>query len=134
MNSVDESSDTPLLLKNLKLKNTNRIILGHLNINSTVGNFDHLKVIIVKYIDILVLTETKTDSSFPNAKFRIDGLSAAFRLDRTGFGSGVLIYVGEDIPCKQLTKHILPNDIEGILVKINLRKAKWFLFGRYPPP
>ena len=108
--------------------------MGHLNINSTVGNFDHLKVIIVKYIDILVLTETKTDSSFPNAKFRIDGLSAAFRLDRIGFGSGVLIYVGEDIPCKQLTKQILPNDIEGILVKINLRKAKWFLFGRYPPP
>ena len=60
---VDESCDTPLLLKNLRLKNTNRLILGHLNINSIVGKFDHLKVHIENNIDILVLTETKIDSS-----------------------------------------------------------------------
>ena len=47
-----------------------------------------------------------------------------FRLDRNRFGGGVLIYVREDIPCKQLTKHILPDDIEGIFVEVNLRKTK----------
>ena len=77
----DESCDTPLLLKNLKLKNTNRHILGHLNINSIVGKFDNLKIRIENNIDILVLTETKIDSSFPNAQFRIDRSSAPFRLD-----------------------------------------------------
>ena len=61
---MGKSCDTPLLLKNLKLKNTNRLILGHLNINSIVGKFDHLKVLIVNNIDILVLAETKIDSSF----------------------------------------------------------------------
>ena len=121
-------------LKNLKLKNSNRLILRHLNINSIVGKFDHLKVLIVNNIDILVLTETKIDSSFPNAQFRIDGFSAPFRLDRNEFGGGVLIFVREDIPCKQLTKHILPDNIEGIFVEINLRKAKWLLFGGYRPP
>ena len=55
--------------------------------------------------------------------------SAPFRLDRNKFGGGVLIYVREDIPCKQLTKHILPDNIEGIFVEINLRKTKWLLFG-----
>ena len=55
---------------NLKLKNTNRLILGHLNINSIVGKFDHSKVLIENNIDILVLTETKIDASFPNAQFR----------------------------------------------------------------
>ena len=131
---MGKSCDTPLLLKNLKLKNTNRLILGHLNINSIVGKFDHLKVLIVNNIDILVLTETKIDSSFPNSQFRIDGFSAPFRLDRNKFGGGVLIYVREDIPCKKLTKHILPDDIEGIFVEINLRKTKWLLFGGYRPP
>ena len=134
ISSADESCDTPLLLRNLKLKNTNRLILGHLNINSIIGKFDHPKVLIENNIDILLLTETKIDASFPNTQFRIDGFSAPFRLDRNRFGGGVLIYVREDIPCKQLTKHILPDDIEGIFVEINLRKTKWLLFGGYHPP
>ena len=108
--------------------------MGHLNINSIVGKFDHLKVLIENNIDILVLTETKIDASFPNAQFRIEGFSAPFRLDRNKFGGVVLIYVREDIPCKQLTKHILPDNIEGIFVEINLRKTKWLLFGGYRPP
>ena len=68
--------------------------------------FDHLKFLIVNNVDILALTETKIDSSFPNAQFRIDGCSAPFRLDRNRSGGGVLICVREDIPWKQLTKHI----------------------------
>ena len=127
ISSVDESCDTPLLLKNLKLKNTSRRILGHLNINSIVGKFDHLKVLIENNIDILVLTETKIDSSFPNDQFRTDSFSAPFRLDQNRFGGGFLIYVREDIPFisnftyhnKQLTKHILPDDVEGVFVEIN---------------
>ena len=68
--------------------------------------FDHLKFLIVNNVDIVALTETKIDSSFPNAQFRIDGCSAPFRLDRNRSGGGVLICVREDIPYKQLTKHI----------------------------
>ena len=108
--------------------------MGHLNIDLIVGKLDKLKVFIVNNIDILVLTETKMDSSFPNAEFRIDGFSAPFRFDRNRFGDGVLIYVREDINCKQLTKHILPDEIEGIFDEINLRKTKWLLFDRYRPP
>ena len=71
--------------------------------------FDHFKFLIVNNVDILALTETKIDSSFPNAQFRIDGCSAPFRLDRNRSGGGVLICVREDIPWKQLTKHIFPT-------------------------
>ena len=52
----------------------------------------------------------------------------SFRLDCNRFGGGVLIYVRKDTPCKKLTKHYLPDDIERIFVKINLRKIKWLLF------
>ena len=134
ISSSAESCDTPLLPKNIKLKNTIGLFLGHFNVNSVVGKFDHLKVLIGNNIDILVITETKIASSFRNAQFRIGGLSAPFRLDWNRFGGGCLIYVWEDITCKQLTKHILPDGIEGIFVEINLRKPKWLLFGGYRPP
>ena len=62
--------------------------------------FDHLKVLIVNNFDILVLTQTKIDSNFPNSQFRIDGFSAPFRLDWNKLDGGVLIYVREDIPRK----------------------------------
>ena len=35
-------------------------------------------------------------------------------VDQVRFGGGVLIYVREDIPYKQLTKYILSEDIERI--------------------
>ena len=122
------------LLCYLEIYNLRILILGYLNINSIVGKFDHFKVLIENNIDILVLTETKIDASFPNAQFRIDGFSAPFRLDRNRFGGGAIIYVREDIPCKQLTKHILPDNLEGIVVEINVGKTKWLLFGGYRPP
>ena len=81
-----------------------------------------------------MITETKVDSSFPKAQFKIEGFSMHFRVDRNRFHGGVLIYVQEDIPCKQLNKHKLPDDIVGIFIEINLRKVKWLLFGTCHPP
>ena len=49
----------PLLkIKNLRLSNVNRVIIGNLNINSLTNKFDQLKEIVLEYIDILVITET----------------------------------------------------------------------------
>ena len=47
---------------------------------------------------------------------------------------GLLIYVRSDIPCKQVSKHEFPENIEGMFIEINLRKSKWLLFGTYHPP
>ena len=93
-----------------------------------------MKSIIGKNIDILVITETKIDPSFPNSQFQIDGFSMPFRFDRNRFGGGVIIYVRDDIPSKQLTRHKLPEDIEGIFIEVNLRKSKWLISGTYRPP
>ena len=112
----------------------NKLIIGNLNINSLRNKFDQLKEFIQENIDILVITETKLDASFPCNQFFIPGYCIPFRFDRSSFGGGVIIYVREDIPCKKLTKFILPDDIEGIFIEINLRKVKWLLFGTYHPP
>ena len=56
---------------------------------------------------------------------------------RKRFRGGVLLYILEDISCKQLTKDNLPVDIVGRFVKIklrkvNLRKVRRLLFRTYP--
>ena len=91
-NNIKNWNDTPLVPIKLKLKNKNRLFLGHLNINSLAGKFDQPKFLIENSIT-LVLTETKNDSSFPNPQFSIEIFSIPFRLDRNRFGGEVLIYV-----------------------------------------
>ena len=88
-----EFSDPLSTIKNLRLRNVNRVVIGNLNINSLPNKFSQLKQLVLKYTDILVLTETKLDDSFPNSQFSVDGFSEPFRIDRNRSGGGVMIYV-----------------------------------------
>ena len=112
----------------------NKIIIGNININSLPAKFDQVKEVILKNLDILVVTETKLDETFPLGQFYVEGFTMPYRLDRNRNGGGLIIYVKEDIPSKILEKHKLPHDIEGILIELNFRKVKWLLFGTYHPP
>ena len=98
-----------LTIKNLRLSNVNRVIIGK-NINSVTNKFDQLEEIILKYIGVLVITETKLDDPFPNAHFLVPEFSKPFDLDRNRKENGITIYVREDVPSKLLTKHALPSD------------------------
>ena len=64
----------------------------------------------------------------------IDGFRQPYRLDRNKHGGGVMTFVSEDIPSKLVSKHTLPDDIEGMFIEINLRKTKWLILGTYHPP
>ena len=55
-------------------------------------------------------------------------------MDRNKHGGGILIYIREDIPSRQLSKHNFNKHIEGMFIEINLRKTRWLLFGTYHPP
>ena len=81
-------------------------------------------------IDILLITETKLDSSFPSQQFAIEGYSQTLRLDRTSEGGGLIIYVRE---CRQIKNLPMSRNFKGIFLEINLRKTKWLLFGGYNP-
>ena len=84
--------------------------------------------------DILVIAETKIDSTFPTSQFMIEGFMKPFRYDRNRNGGGLLIYVRERAPVKELTKYKTPNDIECGMIEINLKKQKWLLVAIYRPP
>ena len=70
----------PLLeLKNLRLKNVNKVIIGQININSTSFKFNQLKELVLKHVDILVVYETKLDKTFPNSQFHMNSFSLPYR-------------------------------------------------------
>ena len=130
---LDMEKNPIILLKKIKLANFNRIVIAHLNINSLRNKFEALKAMISDNIDILVITETKIDESFPLSQFLIDGYNRPFRMDRTSDGGGIIIYVRQDIPCKQLKTHNTIGSMEGIFFEIRIRGKKWLLFGGYNP-
>ena len=94
----DEFLDPLSTIKNLWLSNVNRVVIDNLNINSLPNKFNQLKELILKHVDILVLTETKLDDSFQNSQFSVDGFSEPFRIDRNRAGVGVIIYGRDYIP------------------------------------
>ena len=88
----------------------------------------------MKYIEILILTETKLDETFLTSQFLMDGFSKPYRFDRNKYGGGVMIYIRYTIPSKILEKHSCPNNIECLFIELNFRKCKWLLCGMYHPP
>ena len=117
--------------KKLRTRNPNKIIIGNLNINSLPNKFKQLKDIAMQHIDILVLTETKLDDTFPTVHFLVNGFSGPYINRKEG---GVMVHIREYIPSKLLDKHVFPYDVEGLFVELNFRKCKWLLFGTYHPP
>ena len=89
---------------------------------------------VLKYVDILVITEKKLDDTFPTSQFLVDGFSEPSRLDSNKNGGGIMIFVLEDVPSKLLQKHVLPVVTEGFFIDLNFRKCKWLLFGTCHPP
>ena len=119
-------------LKEMKAQSSDKLILGHLNINSVRNKFQALKFIIDNNIDIFLISETKLDDSFPTAQFLIKGFRVPYRFDRNAKGCGLLICISEDITSKIVT-YSSNCDIETLLVEIHLRKRKWLLNDSYNP-
>ena len=88
---------------------------------------------VTKNIDILLISETKIDDSFPSAQFCMAGFSIPYRKDRTIHGGGILLYLRKDIPSKQLLTPTIHSDIESILIEVNFHKKKWLVVGVYNP-
>ena len=82
-------------------------------------------------IDVLLVSETKIDDSFPNENFLIDGFSTPYRLDRNSNGGGLMLFVREDISSNLVEAEAKP--IEGFYIELNLRNDKWLLNCSYNP-
>jgi hypothetical protein len=67
---------------------------------------------------MLIIAETKTDNSFPDAQFKIDNYHFC-RADRNAHGGGLIVYVRSDLACDRKNK-LECKTIESIMVNIKL--------------
>ena len=130
MDVTDSPDSANTILKNLRHANVNRLICAQLNINSIRNKFESLKEIESTNVDILLICETKLDSSFLRVQFHNDGFGEPYKFDRYGKGGGILLYIRDYIPSKLIGSKMT---MEGLFVEINLRKKKWLLCCSYNP-
>ena len=99
------------------------------------NKFEQIKDVI-RTCDVLLISESKLDHTFPAGQFRLDGFHTPFRRDRDSFGGGLILFVNDDIICNRvdLQNEELSPDLELLGVELNLRKQKWLLLGCYRPP
>ena len=110
-----KAKDCLCVLKKTKIEYINNVIIGNVNINFLPNKFDDLKAFVTGMFDILIITETKLDNTFPVSQFHIDEYSKPYRLDRNRNGGDIIIYAREDIPSRMLTKHNFPDNIDVYL-------------------
>ena len=111
----------------------NRIIIAQINIKSLRNKISFLCEAVRGNIDILLVIETKINSSFPSAQFHMHGYTTSYRLDRNANGRGLLLYVREEIPSEKIDNIDFDTGLEAMSTEINIRKIKWLISCSYNP-
>ena len=101
-------------------------IIHLVKIGIKTNKFHFLESEVSKHLDILLISETKIDESFPSAQFLLDGFSRLYRLDRCANGGGILLYVRDDIFSCLLTEYKLQESTECLFIEIDIRKKNCY--------
>ena len=131
--NVTEEKDAQSFLKDIRINNINRSIIGPLNINSLRNRFGQLSTIINGETDIFMISGTKLDEIFPATQFYLQGFCDPYRFDCNSSDHGIMLYIRQDIPSRLIEK-MFQNDSEYLFVEINLSKKKWLLCCSYNAP
>ena len=114
-------------LSYLRIKTSDKLFFGNININSFFSKFDQLKLLIRITTESIIdesfatdqfLTDSKIDEGFPTDQFLTDGFAKPFRLDINKSGGGVLIH--KNIPSKPIKTNSISSDTESIFLELNL--------------
>ena len=89
----DQSGYDPMsILRSLKEKNADRPVIAHLNISFIALKFKVFNSYIKDNVDLLMISETKIDNTFPTEQFKIEEYSRPIRLDRNCHGGGIMFH------------------------------------------
>ena len=105
--SLNSLSET----RKLSHRSVDRALIANLNTNSIGNTFCQLKDTVLKYIKILILTETKLNETFLISQFLIDGFSEPCRFDRNKHSGGVMVYIWNTIPGTSFQKNIVVQKV-----------------------
>ena len=109
MRSDDRSTDD-LFPESINSRNSDsrELLIMHLNINGLQNKFEEVKQLVQNFeAQVLFLTETKIDNSYPKSQFRIDGYEVYCRARVKG-GGGVMALFSSGIPSKKV---VLPKKL-----------------------
>ena len=112
-------------LRKMKIQFPDKLIIAHLSTNPIRKKFDSLSFMVENNEEILLISETKLDDSFPSGQFKICGFSMPYRYDRNSMGGGLLLYIRYDIPTK-LLKDDFGTNIEICQLKLIYEKGNGF--------
>ena len=106
-----------------------------MNVNFLSAKIESLREILLKApIEILCVDETKLDSSFPEAQFKIENYQyPPFRRDRNSKGGGKIVFVRKGIISKQLSE-FETKTAETICIELTISNKKWCILFCYRPP
>ena len=100
--------------------NFDKLVITQFNISSLRNKITSLSTMIKNNVDMLLISETKIDSSFPTVQFHIDGYTI-YRRGKNKNDGGSLLYIRDDVPSTLL--NINPN-LKAFYVKLNIRKKR----------
>ena len=72
----------------------------HLNVNYVRNKFEALEFLIKDKFDVFLVNESKLDSSFPEALFKILTYRI-LRQDQDKYEGSLVFYINQNIPCKK---------------------------------
>ena len=105
------------------------MITAQLNISSLRNKFDSLVQMLCNNLDILFISDTKIDSSFPTGRFQIESYRTC-RLYINANGGDLLLYIRENISSTRLDSVM---SIKSFYIETNKRKKKWLIVYTYNP-
>ena len=85
-------------------------------------------------LDVFFISESKLDSSFPNAQFQVPGFKH-YRADRNAHGGGIAAYFRNDLPHRRRPdlESMAIAPVETIVIEIIIRNEVWFYICMYSP-
>ena len=110
------------------------LLIMHLNINSLQKKLEDLKQLISDFkAQVIFLSETKIDSSYPSKQFKIDGYNI-YRKDRVKGGGGVMAYVSSSLSSKKLKLPRNFTTFEALAQESQFGRHDAVVLGIYRPP
>ena len=117
-----------------RTKETREILLIHMNVNSLQNKVEEVGSLIKESkAQVVFLTETKIDCTYPDSQFAQNGYSIN-RNDRKKGGGGVMAYISDKLPSKRLGLPRKFTTIEPLAIQSKLGRHDALIVGIYRPP
>ena len=130
-NSTDNDIESFFLLRKKAFEHP---LLAYYNINSLRNKIGDIKFVVNRCMpDLLVLAETKLDSSFPKAQFLMENYHMPTRRDKNKHGGGIIEYIRKGLIRRGLPDFELKS-FECICSELTVNKKKWAILSVYRTP